>query len=119
MRICILTAILGDFDFPVDPVEQELPDGVEIDFHRFTDKNFLPITGLTPRFQYRIPKMFGWQMFPGNYDYYFWLDGSCSLRRSDCIKWYLEQIGDNDVAFFRHPARRNIRQEKKILVVIG
>lgn len=111
MRICILTAILGGFDFPVDPVKQELPEGITVDFHRFTDEDFKPITGLTPRFQYRIPKMFGWQMFQGDYDYYFWLDGSVSLRRSDCIRWYLEQIGDNDIAFFKHPDRKTIKQE--------
>lgn len=106
MKIVILTAILGNFDTPVDPVKQD----IDVTFHRFTDENFPPITGLTPRFQYRISKLFGWQMFPG-YDIYIWLDGCVSFKRSDCVKWYLEQLGDNDVAFFKHPVRRNIRQE--------
>lgn len=110
MKIAILQANLGDFDKPVDPVEQDLPDNNELTFHRWTDDDFPPITGLTPRFQYRIPKMFGWQMFPGH-DIYIWLDGSVSLRRADCVKWYLEQLGDGDMAFFKHPSRRNIRQE--------
>lgn len=111
MKIAILTANLGNFDTPVDPVKQEVPGRfVEIKFHRFTDNNFPPIVGLTPRLQYRIPKMFGWEMFP-DYDYYLWLDGGMSLQRSDCIKWYLDQIGDNDILLFRHPWRGTIKAE--------
>jgi hypothetical protein len=110
MRIAILTANLGNFDTPIDPVEQFFLDGMELAFHRFTDVDFPPITGLTPRLQYRIPKLFGWEMFPG-YDVYIWLDGSCSFERGDCVKWFLEQLGDADMALFKHPVRRNMRQE--------
>lgn len=105
-KVAILQANLGAFDTPKDPVKQSIPTT----FHRFTDKNFPPIGGLTPRLQYRIPKYFGWEMFP-DYDYYIWLDGSVSLLREDCATWYLEQLGDGDIAFFKHPTRRNIRQE--------
>lgn len=111
MRIAILSANLGDFDKVVEPVEQELPEGIEsITYHCYTDEDFPPITGLTPRLQYRIPKYFGWQMFPG-YDYYIWLDGGCSFLRSDSVKWYLSQLDKADMALFKHPSRRNIRQE--------
>lgn len=106
MNVAVLTCILGDFDKPVEPVEQTLP----FTFHRWTDENFPPITGLTPRMQYRIPKTHSWQMFPG-FDYYIWLDGSVSFRRDNCIQYYLDQLGDADMAFFKHPTRRNIRQE--------
>jgi hypothetical protein len=112
MRIAILTANLGNFDKPVDPVKQETEH--EIKFHRFTDDDFPPITGLTPRLQYRIPKCFGWEMFPG-YDYYIWLDGACSFERPDCVWWYVKQLADNDMAFFKHPSRRNVRQEVRHL----
>jgi hypothetical protein len=112
MRIAILSAVLGDFETsPKDPVEQELPEGVEsITFHRFTDKDFPPINGLTPRLQYRIPKLFGWQMFPG-YDFYIWLDGGMSLQRADCVKWIMEQLEGYDFAFFKHPQRDTVKQE--------
>ena len=106
MKVAILTCILGDFDTPVDPVDQDIP----VTFHRWTDDNFPPITGLTPRMQYRIPKYFGWEMLP-EYDYYIWLDGSVTFLRPDCATWYLEQLDDGDIAFFKHPTRRNIRQE--------
>lgn len=107
MKVAILSANLGNFDVNAkDPIAQDLPEGVtEVVFHRFTDEDFPPITGLTPRLQYRIPKMFGFDMFPG-YDVYIWFDSSCSLRRADCVKWYLEQLGDDDMAFFRHPQGR-------------
>lgn len=106
MKVAILTCILGDFDTPVDPVEQTVPSA----FHRFTDEDFPPITGLSPRLQYRIPKTHGFEMFPG-YDFYVWLDGAVSLLRPNCVEWYLEQLGDGDIAFFKHPSRRNVRQE--------
>jgi hypothetical protein len=111
MKVCILSANLGNFDKPIEPVEQELPEGIEsVTYHCFTDSDFPPITGLTPRFQYRLPKMFGWQMFPG-YDIYIWLDASVSLQRPDSLKYYIDQLGEADMAFFKHPTRRNIRQE--------
>jgi hypothetical protein len=110
MKIAILTANLGNFDTPIDPVKQILPNGWVGDFHRFTDENFPPITGLTPRFQYRIPKLFGWEMFP-EYDAYIWLDGTFSFTRSDCVEWFIQQLGDADAAFFKHPARNSIQEE--------
>lgn len=108
MRIAILQANLGNFDTPKDPVLQDYPD--EIVFHRFTDEDFPPIVGLTPRLQYRIPKLFGWQMFP-DFDYYIWLDGSVSFQRDDCVAWYMHQLGDNDIGFFAHPNRSTIKAE--------
>jgi len=108
MKICILSANLGSFDKVVDPVKQETEH--EVVFHRFTDDNFPPIIGLTPRLQYRIPKMFGWQMMPG-YDAYIWLDGSMSFERPDCVDWFVKQLGVADMALFRHPWWNTIREE--------
>lgn len=115
MKLAILQANLGNFDESVDPVEQKFARDdelgiVDYSFHRFTDDDFPPITGLTSRLQYRIPKMFGWQMYPG-YDYYIWLDGGVSLLRSDSAQWYLDQLGKADLAIFSHPNRNTIRKE--------
>lgn len=108
MRIAILTANLGNFDTPVDPIEQNTSH--EVAFHRFTDDDFPPVTGLTPRLQYRIPKLFGWQMYPG-YDAYIWLDGSMTFGRPDSLEWFVFQLGEADCAFFKHPVRKTIRHE--------
>lgn len=113
MKIAILSAVLGgNFETsPKDPIIQDLPKGItEIVFHRFTDEDFPPCIGYTPRLQYRIPKLYGWEMFPG-YDIYIWLDGGMSLQRSDSVKWLLEQLGEADAAFFRHPQRTTIKSE--------
>jgi hypothetical protein len=110
MKIAILSANLGNFDIPIDPVKQTITEEAEVVFHRWTDSNFPPITGLTPRFQYRIPKMFGWQMLP-SFDSYLWFDGSMSLQRPDCLEWFLKQLGSNDIAFLKHPERTTIKQE--------
>lgn len=106
-KIAVLTANLGGFDSNVDPVEQDL----DYTFHRFTDDNFPPITGLSARMQYRIPKMFGWQMFEG-YDYYLWMDASLSLVRPDSLQWLMDQLdGGYDMAVFKHPYRNTIKEE--------
>lgn len=111
MKVAILSANLGSFDEVKEPVEQELPEGItQVDYHCFTDKDFPPVAGLSPRFQYRIPKLFGWQMYPG-YDFYLWLDGSVSLQRPDSLKYYLDQLGNADIAFFAHPNRSSIKDE--------
>ncbi len=106
--VAVLTANLGNFDNPVDPPNQvtEIP----YKFHRFTDENFPPIAGLTPRLQYRIPKMFSWQMFP-SYDFYIWLDGSVSLMDETSVTWFLGQLGTGDIALFKHPWRNTIKEE--------
>ncbi len=111
MNVAILSCNLGNFDTPVKPVDQILPEGIDsATYHCFTYDDFPQIADLPPRFQYRIPKMFGWQMFEG-FDYYLWLDGTVSLQREDCLKWYLDQLGDGDMAFFAHPNRKTIQEE--------
>lgn len=104
--IAILSANLNSFDKPIEPVEQNR----SFTYHCFTDQDFPPITGLTPRLQYRIPKLFGWEMFQG-YDTYMWLDGSVSFNRPDCLEWWLEELGDSDIAFIKHPDRHSIKEE--------
>ena len=105
-EIAVLSCILNSFDTFVAPVKQTML----FTFHRWTDEDFPPITGLSPRLQYRIPKTHGWQMKPG-FTHYIWLDGSVTFKRDDCIQYYLDQLGDADMAFFKHPTRRNVRQE--------
>lgn len=106
MSLAILQANLGSFDLPVDPVKQD----ISTSFHRWDDINFPPVTGLTPRFQYRIPKYFGWQMFEG-YENYLWLDGALTLSSPDSAQWFLEQLGQADIAVFKHPWRSSIEEE--------
>lgn len=111
MKLAILTAVLDDFDTIVDPVKQFLHNPtIEYDFIRITDKEFPPIKGLTPRFQYRIPKYFGWQMYPG-YDYYLWLDGGVSLTSDKSLAYFYNRCLDRDMVVFKHPWRNSIAEE--------
>lgn len=114
MKVAILSAVLGNFDTLVDPVEQQVPDiageKVEVFFHRFTDEDFPPIADLPPRFQYRIPKMFGFDMFPGH-DIYIWLDGTFSFDRPDAVEYFLRQLWDKDMVVFKHPWRNTAQEE--------
>jgi hypothetical protein len=115
MKVAVLTANLGSFDTGIPSKEQILPRDVEaIRYWEFTDTDFPPIEGLSPRLQYRIPKMFGFEMIP---DYMYkpdiivWHDASMSFQREDSIAWLLEQLGDGDAAFFEHPWRSSIEEE--------
>lgn len=115
MKVAVITANLGNFDNPVDPVKQELSAKIQLTFHRFTDKDFPPrFNSMTSRLQARIVKIFGWQMMPG-YDYYIWVDSSCALARPDSASWFLEQCEDVDIAVFKHPHRNTIQEEADYL----
>lgn len=113
MKIAILSANLGNFDRPLEPVKQKLMNSdYVVDYHCFTDEDFPPITGLTPRLQYRLPKYFGWQMYPG-YDYYIWLDASMSLQDSESAWYFLRQCLGKDMVVFKHPWRKTIKEESE------
>lgn len=109
MKTLVLTANLGNFDTEVAMVPQNT-NRSEVEFRRLTDSNFPPIAGLTPRMQYRIPKLFGWKMFPG-YDNYIWIDGCMQLLHPDSVNFFLEQLGNADMAFFKHPQRNSVVEE--------
>jgi hypothetical protein len=111
MKILVHTANLGDFDPVIDHIPQIPPLGDTIDFVRFTNENFPPrLHVMTPRLQARIPKMFGWQMRPG-YDFYIWIDSSCTLLHPESVRWFLEQCRGCHMAVFKHPDRNTITEE--------
>jgi hypothetical protein len=116
-KLLIYTANLGNFDKTQHNEEQELPDGIDqIDYWRCTDEDFPPRSqAMTPRLQARIVKMTGWQMKPG-YDYYLWVDSSCRLPRADSAKWFLKQLGDADMAVFKHNKRLSVQDEANYLI---
>lgn len=106
-EIVVVSANIGGFENPVEPVQQS----IDCDFFMFDDTNFpLRDKAMTPRLQARIPKMFGWQMAPG-YQYYIWVDSSMAIEHTDMAKWFLEQLGDADIAVFKHPHRNTTGEE--------
>lgn len=116
MKLLIFTANLGSFDKIQRNEDQTVPENIhQIDYWRCTDTDFPPrFNSMTPRLQARIVKMTAWQMKPG-YDYYLWVDSSCRLPRGDSAKWFLEQLGDADIAVFRHNKRKTVQDEADYL----
>lgn len=110
MRIAYLSANLGYID--LDLQRRHTPQSVEADFFYFTELNYpLRDSAMSPRLQAKIPKMLGWDMVPG-YDVYIWADACITLSSPDAIAWLLAQLGDNDMALFRHQDKRtSIRDE--------
>lgn len=108
MRVALVSANLGRTEPPPAHAHQHGVDLVQL---HFTDENFPPRTrSMTPRLQAKIPKMFAWQMAPG-FDAYIWLDATFTLLREDAALWFLDQLGQNEIAVFRHPNRSTIQEE--------
>lgn len=104
MRVAVVSANFGNFEKPINDgritiAEKEFP---------LRDKS------MTPRLQARIVKTHMWQFVPG-YDYYLWIDSSCKLTSENSVKWFLEQLGDNDIAVFKHPRRNTVQEEADFL----
>lgn len=107
----VISASLGGFDSQRSHEKQS----VDCDFHHFTDENHPPRSkSMTPRLQARTPKMFSWQLVPG-YQHYLWVDSSCRLASKDSVKWFLEQLGNTDIAVFKHPHRNTVQEEADYL----
>jgi hypothetical protein len=108
MKIAIITANLGNFEkYNTERIYQS----IDSHFYLFNDSNFPPrYCSMTHRLQARIVKMFMWQFVP-DYDYYLWVDSSCSLSHEDSAKWFLEKLGDKEIAVFKHPNRNTIIDE--------
>jgi hypothetical protein len=111
MRILALSANLGGYDKPKSWPEQKLDSGVELDIIRLTDETFPPRPlAMTSRLQCGIPKMFGWQLYPG-YDAYIWIDSSCILTNEYSVMGFVGKLFNDDIAVFKHPDRNSISEE--------
>ena len=115
MNVVVMTANLDNFDVTVGHVDQVVGDGVKVRFDYLDDENFPPRSkAMMPRLQSRIPKMFAWQIDPGA-DYYIWVDSSLAVLHPGTVAWFLEQVKGHDIALFRHPQRKTIREEYDFL----
>jgi hypothetical protein len=46
---------------------------------------------------------------------YVWVDSSVTLFRPDSVQWFVDTLGDTDLALLPHPDRRSIREEAEFL----
>lgn len=101
-QIAILSANLGGFDKAIAT-------------YTVSDSEYPPrANSMTPRLQARIVKTHMWQFEP-DYELYLWIDSSCRLTNEDSVQWFVDQLGDNDIAVFKHPQRNTVREEAKYL----
>ena len=111
IRVAVVSANLGNYDPVIEYVLQKVNDDIELDIFRLSDKEFPPRPkAMTSRLQAGMPKMFSWQLFPG-YDFYIWVDTSCSLQNEDSVMWFMDKIKGYDFAFFKHPDRNTVYEE--------
>ena len=102
-KVAVVSANFGDFD--------KVPEDGRI---TITEKDFpLRDKSMSPRLQARIVKTHMWQFVPG-FEYYLWVDCSMKLKPT-AVKWFIEQLGDHDIAAFKHPHRKTVQDEANYL----
>lgn len=101
VHTAIVSANFGEFETPLD-------DGrITI-----TEKEFpLRDKSMTARLQARIVKTHMWEFVPGC-DFYLWIDSSCRLKDK---QWFLDKLGDADIAVLKHPHRDTVAQEAEYI----
>jgi len=108
VSVAVISANFGGY---ACPKAHHMPQRVETTFRHFVDYD-IPSRERTllPRMAAKVPKMFGWELLPGH-DAYIWLDAPFRLSSTESVAWWLEQLGDHDVAVFQHPTRHSIHKE--------
>ena len=115
MKIGLLSANLGGFENPVPHVPQVMRDGSEVVSRLVTDADFPPRSKtMLPRLQMGAVKRFAWEWIP-NCDVYVWVDSSVTLFRPDSVQWFVDTLGNADLALLPHPDRHSIKEEAEFL----
>ena len=115
-RVAIITANLGDYDPPPAMADQRVPAGWRLSRHYFNDGTFPPRPkAMTSRLQPGLLKMLGWQFVPDR-DAYIWVDASRTVHDPYYCAWMLGQLGDADIALYRHPQRKSIVEEAEYML---
>jgi hypothetical protein len=107
MRTAILSASFLNFD------TKHVWDPQPADIFRYDENSFPLRKAITPHFQSKIPKVFGWQMNPG-YDFYIYVDASYIVK-DGFTDYMLKELGDCDIAVFLHPFNKTIENEYRFL----
>ena len=117
MKVAIISANLGSYEQTQHAwVKQAVPEGVELEIHRITDKEFpLRPKAMMPALQVGLLKWFGCEYFP-NRDVLIWIDSSCALTSPTHVARWLDVLGDHNLAVFKHPERKTVIEEYDFIV---
>lgn len=114
MKILVSTANMGLKNKGVF-VKQEIPT----DFKIHNNENFPKRTAsFTNRMKGKIPKMLSWKLYD-DYDYYIWIDAYYHMRYPHVTKWFINNIGNYDALFFKHPDRNTIFDEANYMIKLS
>lgn len=117
MKCCaVITANLGSFDPAYSWAPQQPPAGWRLERHYYSDANFTPrAKAMTSRLQPGLLKMLGWQFVPDR-DVYIWVDASRTVTDPYYCEWMVANLGDADLALYRHPMRKTIAEEAEYML---
>ena len=117
-RVAVISANLGGIDDGVEILHptQKMDSGYEVEFFHLTDENFPPRhKALHPRLQAKIPKMLGYELYPG-FDYYIWMDGNFNLVTENSVMEFVRSCQGFDACFFVHPYRKTVNDEFEFML---
>ncbi len=132
-RVCLYTAVFGEYDRIWEPVRQK----VDCDYLLITDRpETVPTASLWkvvaldtfgffpmhPRLMARYMKIMGHEFFRflsrlhhdaglHSYDHVVWVDGSVRITSPDFVSFMIGSIGTNGLAMLKHPERDCIYDE--------
>lgn len=118
--VTVLTSIYGGYDEPCPPV---LQDGVR-DYLLVTDQptNCAPWTTVLrprpdedPRYAGKRAKYLPFEFTDA--DTLVWIDGRVQVVSPSFVPWLIDQMGDKDMAIYRHPMRTSILTEAEACLV--
>jgi hypothetical protein len=113
VKVAVISANLGGYDTPREWPEQVTEH--QVTYVRLHDGNFPPRPlAMTSRLQCGIPKWFGMDFAPKDTDVIIWIDASC-VPTPIAVDWFLEKLGNADIAVFAHPDRKTIREEYEFI----
>lgn len=97
--VVVISACFGELDTP------------DSNIMCITDKRFpLRDKSMTPRLQARIVKTHMWQF--ANPDIFIWVDSSCRIKDK---QWFIDKLGNAEMAVFKHPHRKTVQGEADYL----
>jgi len=103
MKIAVYTAVIPD---NFDTIKEHVKQSTQVDFYKFTTP--LLASNVHSRLQAKYYKLQPHLIPPlMDYDIVIWIDGSATITSPDFVKWVVEELGDDDIALFKHPENRD------------
>lgn len=107
LKIAIITANIGGIDPILGIPKQTIP----YDYYYYDETNLpFPLVNLDNRMKAKYCKLQAHRFLP-EYDAYIWIDGRIKIEGINFTENFIEQLGKNNLAIYKHRERSNVYEE--------